>query len=176
MKIPDVLTDRLRLVAITPDMLDAESVDALRLQPLLHARVPAEWPDENWEPHVFEYIRKQYADHPETTGWMRYVVLPGDDPVLIGTVGAGPRNKHDIEFGYAILKPWQRRGYATEAAQAVLELVLALPSAGSIIAHTFPYLRESIRVMEKCGLVLDGAGDEEGTVRYRLPRPDRLRP
>jgi RimJ/RimL family protein N-acetyltransferase len=174
LNIPDILTARLRLVAITADMLDAESAHALRLQPLLHARVPAEWPDDNWEPHVFDYIRKQYADHPETMGWMRYVVLPGDDPVLIGTVGAGPRKEHEVEFGYAILKPWQRRGFATEAARTLLNEVFANPTVESVIAHTYPHLQESIRVMEKCGLVADGAGDEEGTVRYRLRRAAML--
>ena len=170
LKMPDVVTARLRLVAITHEMLDAETVDARGLEPLLQARVPAEWPDENWEPHVFEFIRKQYAEHPETLGWHRYVVLPGDDPVLIGAAGAFRKSDEEAEFGYAILKPWQRNGFATEAARAVVEQVFALPGITSVIAHTFPHLVESIRVMEKCGLVPDGAGDEEGTMRYRLVR------
>ena len=170
MHISDVLTTRLRLVAITPEMLDVESADARLLEPLLHARVPDEWPDENWEPHVFEYLRRQFAEHPETLGWARYVVLPGEDPVLIGTVGAGLSGEDAAEIGYAILKPWQRRGFATEAARALLELVFAQASVKSVLAHTFPHLRESIRVMEKCGLTPDGAGDESGTVRYRLRR------
>jgi ribosomal-protein-alanine N-acetyltransferase len=170
LKIPDVMTARLRLVAITNEMLDAETVDARRLEPLLHARVPAEWPDENWEPHVFEFIRKQFVEHPETVGWHRYVILPGDEPVLIGAAGAFLKNEGEAELGYAILKPWQRRGFATESAWAVVEQVFALPHINSVIAHTFPHLPESIQVMEKCGLVPDGSGDEEGTVRYRLRR------
>jgi ribosomal-protein-alanine N-acetyltransferase len=170
LKIPDILTARLRLVAITNDMMDAETADVQRLLPLLHARVPNEWPDENWEPHVFDFIRDQHAKHPHTRNWSRYVVLPGEDAVLIGTVGAFQKSEDEAEFGYGILKPWQRLGYATEAAQALLGEVLEQPHITSVIAHTFPRLPESIRVMEKCGLVPDGAGEEEGTVRYRLRR------
>ncbi len=171
------MTARLRLVAITPEMLDEESIDPQRLAPLLQARVPAEWPDANWEPHVFDFIRRQCVEHPETRGWNRYVVLHGgnttlngDDAVLIGTVGAFPKSDHEAEFGYAILQPWQRRGYATEAARALLDHVFAPGRVSSVIAHTFPHLPESIRVMEKCGLLPDGAGDEDGTLRYRLRR------
>ena len=47
-KIPDITTARLRLVAMTPEMLDADASDARRLERMLQARVPAEWPDENW--------------------------------------------------------------------------------------------------------------------------------
>jgi len=38
----------------------------------------------------------------------------------------------------------------------------------SVIAHSFPSLPASIRVMENCGMVFDGEGEESGTVRYRL--------
>jgi [ribosomal protein S5]-alanine N-acetyltransferase len=168
LKISDVMTARLRLVAITNEMMDAEAVNVQLLQPLLHARVPNEWPDENWEPHVFGFIRDQHAKYPHTRNWSRYVVLPGEDPVLIGTVGAFQKSEHEAEFGYGILKPWQRQGFATEAARALLTQVFALPHITSVIAHTFPHLPESIRVMEKCGLVADGSGEEDGTVRYRL--------
>lgn len=165
--IPAIVTARLRLVAITPAMLDAEVEGVGRLATLVQARVPGEWPDENWEPHVFDFIRCQYTRHPDTQGWNRYVVLPGDAAVLIGTVGAFPLNEHEAEIGYTILKPWRGCGFATEAAQALIALLQESLQTSSVIAHTFPHLQESVRVMEKCGFAFDGAGDE-GTVRYRL--------
>jgi ribosomal-protein-alanine N-acetyltransferase len=169
-KIPDITTARLRLVAMTPEMLDADAIDARRLEPMLHARVPAEWPDENWEAHVFDFLRRQLAEHPETAGWVRYVVLAGGDAVLIGTVCAFPRSEKEAEFGYAILGPWQRRGLATEAARALVEEVFRLEGVTDLVGHTFPHLVGSIRVMERCGMVADGVGEEAGTVRYRLRR------
>lgn len=170
MSYEDILTARLRLITITPEMLDAESVLPQRLEPLLQLRVPAEWPDANWEPHVFTFIKHQYVEHPHTLGWHRYVALAGDDPVLIGAVGAFPMPDQVAEIGYAILEPWQGSGYATEAARAVIQQVIS-DGAQSVIAHTFPHMRNSIRVMEKCGLEYQSPGEETGTVRYRLIRP-----
>ena len=170
-----ILTERLRLIAITPEMLDYEAASPQNLAPLLHVRIPAEWPDANWEPHVFVLIKQQYVDFPHTLGWHRYVVLAGDDPVLIGAVGAFPKPGDVAEIGYAILKPWQGSGYATEAARAVIHQVFA-DGAHSVIAHTYPSLPESIRVMEKCGLHYESPGEEEGSLRYRHNKPDESVP
>lgn len=167
MNTSDILTVRLRLVTITPELLDAETESYAALSQALGARVPSEWPDSNWEPHVFDFFRKQFVEHPETLGWNRYVVLPLPEPVLIGALGAFPLTPDETETGYAILKPWQRNGYATEGTRAILQLLVA-QGVRSVIAHTFPNMQESIRVMEKCGMQYDGAGTEEGTIRYRI--------
>jgi [ribosomal protein S5]-alanine N-acetyltransferase len=37
----------------------------------------------------------------------------------------------------------------------------------NIIAETFPELKPSIRIMEKCAMVFIGEGSEEGTIRYQ---------
>jgi RimJ/RimL family protein N-acetyltransferase len=166
----DILTARLRLITITPDLLDAETESYSKLGALLGARVPPEWPDSNWEPHVFDFFRKQFVEHPETLGWNRYVVLPSPKPVLIGSLGAFPVTPDETETGYAILKPWQRNGYATEGTRALLQL-LSAQGVRSVIAHTFPHMQESVRVMEKCGMHFDGEGTEEGTIRYRVNLP-----
>lgn len=170
MNASDIFTARLRLVAITSELLDAETASYADLGAHLGARVPPEWPDSNWEPHVFDFFRKQFVEHPETIGWNRYVVLPSPEPVLIGTVGGFPTSAHEAETGYAILKPWQRNGYATEATLAMLQVFFA-QGVQSVIAHTFPTMPESIRVMERCGMRFDGEGAEEGTVRYRITLP-----
>ena len=74
----------------------------------------------------------------------------------------------ECEIGYSILPPHEGRGLATEAAQALLEHLRGDGRLRSVVAHTFPRLAGSIRVMEKCGFVPDGEGEEPGTVRYRL--------
>ena len=163
----DILTSRLRLVSITPQMLDAEAEAPQKLEALLHVSIPERWPDPNWEPHVFALIKDQYLEHPHTVGWHRYIVLAAASPILIGAVGAFPKPGRVAEIGYAILPPWQGHGYATEAARALVSLVFA-DGTQSVIAHTFPQSSESIRVMEKCGLTYEGSGEEEGSVRYRF--------
>jgi ribosomal-protein-alanine N-acetyltransferase len=89
---------------------------------------------------------------------------------LIGTLGAftKPGQPNECEIGYSILPPYEGMGLATEGARALIEYLREDERVKSVIAHTFPSLTGSVRVMEKCGMVFEGEGEEEGTVRYRL--------
>jgi [ribosomal protein S5]-alanine N-acetyltransferase len=166
----DILTERLRLVAITPEMMRAEATAGSALSPLLNAVVPSSWPPEHWEPHVLRFIEEQYRTDPHTRGWQRYVVLLGDPAILVGTLGAFPRGSTEAEVGYSILESWRCMGLATEGLRALISELLKSDSLESIVAQSFPALTPSIRVMEKCGFTMDGPGEEEGSVRYRLRR------
>lgn len=170
----DLKTQRLRLVSITPAMLQAErsaNGSYAVLGRVVGAEVTAEWPPEHWEPHVYDFIEKQYVEEPRTRGWHRYVVLPnGRGLTLIGAVGGFPKAEGDVEIGYSTVPGYQRRGYGTEAARALVEWLLAQEDVRSVSAQTYPRLAESIKVMERCGMQYVGDGDDPGTVRYRRMR------
>jgi RimJ/RimL family protein N-acetyltransferase len=167
----DILTSRLRLVAITLDMMRADAAQDGRLASLLGVQIPSTWPPEHWEPHVFAFMEKQNVATPHTAAWNRYVVLREEPSTLIGTMNGFPRSEEEAEIGYIILPRWQRLGLATEGMRAFLEELFRDGTLKCITAQTLPALTASVRVMEKCGFRPDGAGDEEGTVRYRLDRP-----
>ena len=168
----DIVTSRLTLIAITPEMLLSEKNGDGRLGELIQCVIPANWPHKDWEPHVLDFFLTQFAEHPEQLGWPRYVsfVPPGGRRTLIGTVGGGAKRErpYECEIGWGILAPYEGRGFATEAARAVIDLLRRDERLSSVIAHTYPSLPASIRVMEKCGMVFDGEGEEAGTIRYRL--------
>jgi RimJ/RimL family protein N-acetyltransferase len=178
----DLKTARLRLVAITPAMLASEKAangSFAVLGRVLGAEVTAEWPPEHWEPHVYGFIEKQYVEEPRTRGWNRYVLLPqergwtvGHMPgyTLIGAVGGFPKAEGDVEIGYSTVPAFQRRGYATEAARALVEWLLREKDVRSVSAQAYPRLAESVKVMERCGMKFVGDGDDPGTVRYRRMR------
>lgn len=167
----EILTERLRLVTITAERMRADfALDRNLLANLIDAEVPPEWPPEHWEPHCFDFIEKMYAEHPQTYGWSRYVVLQAEQPVLIGTLGGFVKSASEAEIGYGILPRWQRNGYATEAARALIAELLRDGSLETISAQTYPHLTASRRVMERCGMQLAGPGEEEGTIRYQLHR------
>jgi [ribosomal protein S5]-alanine N-acetyltransferase len=167
----DLKTARLRLVAITPAMLEAEEAADGSLARILSAEVTIEWPPEHWEPHVLHFIAKQYEDEPRARGWHRYVVLPEHGRVtLIGAVGGFPKPEGDVEIGYSTIPAYQRRGYGTEAAKALVEWLLKQKGVRSVSAQTYESLPESVKVMERCGMTLVGEGDDPGTVRYRRMR------
>jgi len=168
----DITTSRLSLVAITPEMLLSEKNGDGRLGELIQCVIPGNWPPVDWEPHVLDFLLTQFAEHPEQLGWCRYVsfVRPDGGRTLIGTLGAFTRaiRPSECEIGYSILAPYEGQGLATEAARALIEYLRGDAGLSSVIAHSFPSLPASIRVMEKCGMVFDGKGEEPGTVRYRL--------
>jgi ribosomal-protein-alanine N-acetyltransferase len=168
----DIVTPRLSLIATTPEMLMSEKNGDGRLGELIQCVIPANWPLKDWEPHVFDFLLAQLAEHPEQLGWPRYVsfVPPGGRRTLIGTLGAFTKAgcPSECEIGYSILAPYEGRGFATEGVKALIDYLRGDERIESVIAHTFPSIPASIRVMEKCGMVFDGDGEEAGTIRYRL--------
>jgi ribosomal-protein-alanine N-acetyltransferase len=168
----DIVTARLTLIAITPEMLLSEKNGDGRLGELIQSVIPTNWPPVDWEPHVFDFVLTQFGEHPEQLGWHRYVSFVPEDGrrTLIGSVGAFTKaaKPSECEIGYSILTPYEGRGFATEGARALIDALRADERLNSVIAHTFPSIPGSIRVMEKCGMVFDGEGEEKGTIRYRL--------
>ena len=166
--LPDLRTQRLTLTAIMPASLRLSHSDLSRH---LVAEVPAIWPPENWEPHVFDFFDKHYAQAPHTIAWNRYVIVHSPTPIVIGTIGGFPKSPCEVEVGYSILDPWQRQGLATEALIALMKEIFADSRVHTICAQTFPHLLPSVRVLEKCGFQHLGSGEEEGSLLYRLHRP-----
>jgi RimJ/RimL family protein N-acetyltransferase len=152
-------------------MLKADEAADGSLAKILGAEVAADWPPEHWEPHVYHFIQKQYEDEPGTRGWHRYVLLPERlGWVLIGAVGAFPKLEGDAEIGYSTVPSYQRRGYGTEAARALVDWLLTQKDVKSVSAQTYPSLPESIKVMERCGMTYVGPGEDDGTLRYQRRR------
>ena len=171
-KFADVVTPRLDLIAITPAMLLSEKAGEGRLAEWIGCSIPPSWPLEHWEPHVYDLLLSQFEKVPEQIPWHRYVALRSANGTrtLIGTIGTFWRETApaECEIGWGILPEFEGRGFATEAASALLEVLRADVRIEGVVAHTFPRLVGSVRVMEKCGFVYEGVGEEEGTVRYRL--------
>ena len=152
--VPPISTARLELVAVTPDSVLSEQAGDGRLGEILGCRVTEEWPLEDWEPHVLVWLLNRFAEDPGSVAWCRYILLRQDGaaPVLIGTLGAVP------EFGYGIVPAFRRRGYALEAAQAMIAWIAEKGEVTQLVAHTYPELAGSIRILERCGFVAGGAG------------------
>ncbi len=159
---------RLRLVTMTPAMLEAEgSPETGMLADALGAEVPAGWPPPLWEPPVWQHIVAQLQAQPETTGWHRYMLSRDQPPCLIGCLGGFPCDRGDVELGYSVAAEQQGKGFASEAANTLTAWLLRRPAVRSVSAQAFESSTASVRVMQRCGMVCVGAGDQAGTVRYR---------
>jgi [ribosomal protein S5]-alanine N-acetyltransferase len=104
-----------------------------------------------------------------------FAIIHRDDNVLIGTCGfpAPPDSKGVAEIAYGIAPAYQGRGYATEAAKALIDFAVGDPRVKMICAHTLAGENASTSVLKKCGLkrVGDAVDSESGLAVWRWERP-----
>ena len=93
----------------------------------------------------------------------RFVWGIAKDGLLIGMIHEVAREDGAIELGWFIDPARQRQGYASEAAEAVIEYLFAAGTE-SITAGAFEENPASMRVMEKCGMRPTGKSE---TIAYR---------
>src|SRR5690606_7639420 len=93
---------------------------------------------------------------------------------LGGYVGV-PDPNGQVEIGYGIAPAYRGQGYATEAAQAMINNAFAHDSVQTVIAHTLAEQNASVQVLTKCGLrVVDTIeSPEEGNIwRWAITRSE----
>jgi RimJ/RimL family protein N-acetyltransferase len=169
-----IVTQRLELIALYPELARAAINDKTQLAQLLNAKVPKEFPPEIMA-DVMELFAQTLETDPGLVGWWGwYLVLnePNQERVLIGCAGftGYPDVEGNLLMGYAVLDAYQNKGYATEAVGGLLHWAFNQPQVMSVTAETYPDHLTSIRVMKKNGMVQLGKGGEEGTVKYGITR------
>jgi RimJ/RimL family protein N-acetyltransferase len=169
------------LAAATLTLARAELQDRARFATLLGVELPAAWPPPLNDEESIEWTVQLLEDDPKSVGWGPwYFVLcpPGAPRLVIGNGGFKGRPTPDgtVEVGYSIVEEHQRRGLAPEAVEALVGWAFSHPEVRRVVAQTFPDLRASVRVLEKCDFVFMGPGFEEGTILFERRRPTQDRP
>jgi len=83
-----------------------------------------------------------------------FFLVHRDTSAAIGAAGfKGPPDTTTgmVEIAYGIVPSFERQGYATEAAAALVVFAFEVPSVTLIRAHTLPTSKASQRVLIKCG-------------------------
>jgi RimJ/RimL family protein N-acetyltransferase len=98
-------------------------------------------------------LRAHYREH----GFGLYVVALNDGRVPIGICGLLKRDALDApDIGFAFLRAYERRGYAFEAAAAVLADARARLGIARVLAITALDNERSMHLLRKLGLRRDG--------------------
>jgi RimJ/RimL family protein N-acetyltransferase len=99
------------------------------------------------------YLRTGPLDMYQRFGFGMFMVERKDDGVAIGTCGLLKRDiLPEPDIGYAFLPEHWGKGYALEAANAVLEYGHYAHELTRILAIVAPGNERSIRVLERCGM------------------------
>ena len=165
-------------MAITTDTLHSPRLDLLPLRvehapemaavladPALHTFIGG-------TPASPEALRLRYerlvAGSPDpSVSWCNWVLALREDSRLVGTVQAtvtGPT----AEIAWVVGTPWQGRGYAVEAARALVAHLRNQPTLHTVVAHVHPDHHASEAVAHAAGLT---PTDErhDGERRWQLP-------
>jgi [ribosomal protein S5]-alanine N-acetyltransferase len=109
----------------------------------------------------------------EKNGFGLWAVVLKETGEPIGMCGLIKRDTlEDVDIGYALLEKTWGKGYAHEAAAAVINYGRTVIGLKRIVAITAPDNVDSIRVLEKIGLRFDKFipyGDEGDQSRYFVP-------
>ena len=159
---PALDTSRLTLRPLRPE--DAADLHAVLDDPALHVVIGGEPPTAaEWAARVDRWQRGTSPDGAQR--WLNWVVRGADDGVALGHLQATVVASGDAEVAWVVGTEHQGRGYATEAARAVCEWLLA-DGAGVLSASIRPGHTPSERVAAACGMTDTGELDDEGESRW----------
>ena len=130
---------------------------------------------------VTERLLQDYEAHQKRLGYSFWAVIERESGSLIGDAGLYRTPTGEVELGYTLGVAWWGRGYATEAARAVLAYGFEQLALSEIVSFTTVANVRSRRVMDKLGMRRSPADDflhpkipdghpQQPHVLYRLPR------
>lgn len=153
MSLPSIETDRLFLRVYAPDDLDARH--AIRNDPDVYQYFPPYYSPPTKE-KVVEGIASSIQRWQED-GLGEFAVIERASGELIGYCGLQPLdNTEEIEIYYGFPRKNWGKGYATEAAQAVLKFAFDEANLQRVVGVTNPKNIASQKVLQKIGLKYQG--------------------
>ncbi len=135
---------------------------------LLGVSVPPEWP----QAELLDVLPSQAAVAHGEDRFGVWVIVERESRTVVGDIGfiGPPGDEGTVEIGYGVIPDRRRRGYATEAALALVDWALRQPGVSSVVAGCDNENVPSIRTLERIGFVCSGESD--GQLRWRRETGD----
>lgn len=163
MRMLRLVTDRLELKPLPAQAAAALPENREAACRVLGSRLSAEWPD----PHLLGVLRRHAGASVDTECFGVWVMIERCSESVVGDIGfRGPDDAGTIEVGYSVIPRRRRRGYATEAASALVGWARSQPSVHVIVAGCDPSNVPSVCTLERVGF--RRAGEANGEIRWRF--------
>jgi [ribosomal protein S5]-alanine N-acetyltransferase len=149
----ELRTERLRLVACSQAICRAILARDASVGALLAASLSDEWARSELVEMIDVYADDLAGDS-SLVGWGPWLVLHAGDNVLIGDAGflGKPSKSGLVEIGYGVSPAYSGRGYATEAARALIAWAFDHPEVARVRAQCFGQNPASRRILHKLGM------------------------
>jgi len=148
---PNIETDRLLLVALLPEDIEALITrDFMHFAALTGFRFPSENPDIG---DLAWHLRAIQADDRHLP-WRIRVIVERSAKEVVGSINlkGPPTSSGDVEIGWGLIEDVRGRGYATEASAAVIKWARSQPAVTSISATIPDDNYPSQRLANRLGL------------------------
>jgi RimJ/RimL family protein N-acetyltransferase len=149
---------RLDLIALFPEFLSASIQDDLdRAARIVGLDIPSEWLEARW---LMEMRLAKMRENPALEPWLLRAIALRETRTMVGFIGfhtlpgADYLNQYapgSVEFGYTIFSEYRRRGYASEAAEALMDWATREHHVTRFIVSISPTNEASLRLAQKFG-------------------------
>lgn len=149
---------RLELIAMSPAFLDASFKGNLETASrLIGLEIPSDWLEAKW---LIEMRLIKMRENPALEPWLLRAVGLRETKTMIGFIGfhtlpgAEYLNHYapgSVEFGYTIFPDYRGKGYASEAAQALMDWANREHNVTRFVVSISPTNEPSLRLAKKFG-------------------------
>jgi RimJ/RimL family protein N-acetyltransferase len=166
--VSSITARRLDLVSMSPEfigaLLDSKRDEAAAA---IGFDLPEGWPDDN----TWGFLKMRFGQlrrEPEAQQWLGRALVLRESGDMVGYAGFhGPPGfnaleKSDaVELGYTVLEPFRRRGYAREAAEALMDWARVAHGIRRFVASVAPDNEPSLALVRTLGFVHVGERMDE---------------
>lgn len=149
---------RLDLIAMSPDFLTTSfKGDLEAASRLIGLIIPSDWLEAKW---LMEMRLIKLRENPDLEPWLLRAVGLRETKTMIGFIGfhtlpgaeyLKPYAPDSVEFGYTIFPDYRKKGYASEAAQALMDWATREQGVTHFVVSISPTNEPSLRLAEKFG-------------------------
>lgn len=161
-----VTSRRLDLRPLDPRAAGALPDDRATAAELIGARLPADWP----APDLLDVLPTQAAADPVRAQYGVWVIIERDTETVVGDIGffGPPGPERTVEIGYSVVADRRGRGYASEAAEALVAWVFEQGGLDAVVAGCREDNESSVRTLVRLGF--SRTGQQDGQLRWRCAR------
>lgn len=165
----NIYTERLQLIPVSFEIAEQIRNGDFFIKNKSHIRSTALWPDDDFLDILPKIIQKlkSISDH---KGFTSYLVVKKEDRTVIGDVGfkTPPNEAGEVDIGYGLISSERKKGYATEAVNALVNWAFEQKDVKVITADCKMDNEASIKVLKKTGAIRISV--QHGMINWKIER------
>ena len=166
--VESIISQRLELRPMTPAFLQASLDHNLLLaEKILGASLPASWPENS---NLLSLRLEQLKDDPSLQPWLLRAICLREESSMVGQIGfhTSPAPEYleewlagALEFGFTVFSDHRQKGYATEAAGALMQWAYQTHAVDKFVLTIAPDNTPSRRLADRFGFARIGSHVDE---------------